>query len=95
MIYQIVISKLKDVSDKNEFLDLTRKMVKWLETQKGFISYKLYTESESFSDSLVFENKDAAQKINKAFLQTPVCRRMLELVDADYRGFLGEEVPLS
>ena len=92
---QIVISKLKRIEDKELFMDLTEKMISWLNRQPGFISYSIYQNGRNLSDILEFESDLDAKRINEAFTETEVCLKMHDLVESDYYGFFGEKVSLS
>jgi len=92
---QIVISKLKRIDDKDLFMDLTKRMVNWLNRQPGFISYSIYQNGRNLSDTLEFESDLDAKRINEAFTETEIFLKMHDLIEPDYHGFFGEKVSLS
>ena len=94
MLVQIVISRLREEANREEFVNLTRAMVNWLEHQPGFISYELYEGERGWADRIVWSGPEVARAANSAFGKTPIGRRMAELVDPNYRGFMGSRLQL-
>ena len=93
-VTQIVISELRRAEDRDLFVEITREMVSWLEDQSGFLAYALYEDGLQMADTLTYESKAAAQRINEDFRETDIYRRLIRLVQDDYRGVIGSPVPL-
>ena len=89
---QIVLSKLKPATSRERFIELTKEMKLWLLTQEGFVSYEIYEDKQNWADKIVYENRDAAERINHLFMKTKVAEKMLELVEPDFIGFIGAKV---
>lgn len=91
-VVQIVISKLKPAASRERFIELTKEMKQWFLTQDGFIAYEVYENKHNWADKIVYENNDAADRINHLFMKTKIAKEMLELVEPDFSGFIGTNV---
>jgi quinol monooxygenase YgiN len=92
---QIVLSRLRRSEDRDTFLELTRQMVAWLSAQPGFVHYELYESKDGWADRIEWASIATAAEGNRAFAATEIFRRLMEIVDPDYRGIVGRVVDLS
>lgn len=90
----IVISRLRPGAGREEFLDVTRRMVNWLRLQPGFVGYELYEGEETWADRLEWESTVCAEQGRQAFLATDIYAEMIQFVSDDHRGIIGRSVPL-
>lgn len=94
-VEQIVITRLRDPAERERFLDVTRQMVAWLSEQSGFLGYELFEgEHGEWSDRLSWASREDAERVTRAFVETPTGREMLDLVAPGYRYMLGERINL-
>ena len=94
-VEQIVITRLRDPAERERFLDVTRSMVAWLREQTGFLGYELFEgEHGEWSDRLSWASREDAERVTRAFVETPVGREMLDLVAPGYRYIMGVRVDL-
>lgn len=93
-VVQIVLSKLKPAASLERFIELTKEMKRWLLGQEGFVAYEIYENERNLADKIVYENSNAAGRINHLFLKTKIAKEMLELVDPGYSGFMGVKVDI-
>ena len=91
-VVQIVISKLKSDASRTHFIELTKEMKQWFLAQDGFIAYEVYENEQDWADKIVYENSDAADRINHLFLKTKIAEEMLKLVVPDFSVFMGTKV---
>lgn len=92
MHVQIVKFRLKSVTSRKTFLELTKQMIAWLKERDGFVAYELYEGREWWSDRITWESEQHAQDGLKAFLTTKSAQQMITLVEDDYSSFFGEVV---
>jgi hypothetical protein len=92
MYAQIVTFSLTPDTSRAVFIDLTRKMCRWLERAEGFLAYELYEGAESCSDRIVWETEGHARDGLDAFIKTEMAEQMISMVENDYRSFFGKAV---
>lgn len=92
MVVQIVKFKLKPDTSREAFLDLTGQMLTWLKGEDGFVAYELYEGAEYWSDRIAWESEKQAQKGQADFLETPIAKQLIPLVEDNYSSFFGEVV---
>ena len=95
MVAQIVISKLRQSQSREEFLELTRQMLEWFQTQPGFLGYELYESETGWADKILWQSQEHAKAGNQAFAETEIAKGFSRIVDPDYRGFIGSPVLLG
>ena len=89
---QVVISRLNSKATRERFLELTKEMYQWLLAQEGFISYEVFDNHPRWADKLVYQNKEAAERINKLFMETELAKNMLDLIEPGFTLFMGRPV---
>lgn len=92
---QTVIAKLRNLHDRDRFIELTKSMALWLYSKPGFLSYSFFENGTSISDSLTYDSVESADKINAEFKETSIYSEMIKLVEPDYVSFFGHEVFLD
>jgi quinol monooxygenase YgiN len=90
----IVILKLRPEASREGFLDITRRMVDWLQLQPGFLGYELYEGDENWADRLEWESTGHAEQGRQAFLATDIHAEIIQFVADDHWGIIGRRVPL-
>lgn len=92
MFVQIVQFKLKPDASRVLFLNLTQRMLLWLQARPGFVAYELYEGDACWSDRITWKDQASAQKGLADFLATPIAAQLIPLVEDDYSSFFGQAV---
>lgn len=92
MFVQIVKFKLKPGSSREVFLDLSGQMVAWLQNRAGFVAYELYEGDPSWSDRIVWEDRESAKKGLQGFLATDIAGQIIHLIEDGHSSFFGHAV---
>jgi len=95
IVTQIVISKLKRIENRNDFINVTLRMRQWLNMQIGFVGYSLYEDGINMSDRLEYDSIDSARSINDKFKSTEMYIEFMSLVEPTFAGFIGKAVNLD
>jgi hypothetical protein len=95
MIAQVVFFRLKTAAARERFLELTQQLVSWLQHQPGFISYDLVEGEHAWSDRLVWQTAEHAQRANDFFLRYDLGKEMLKCVNPDIQSVMGKFTNLA
>ncbi|MBN0043046.1 hypothetical protein JS756_02735 [Streptomyces actuosus] len=88
----IVIMRLRPGTSREGFLDATRRMADWLQSQPGFLGYELYEAEDHWADRLEWASTTHAEKGRQAFLTTEIYTELIRYVADDHQGLIGRRV---
>lgn len=92
MFVQIVQFKLKSDASRVLFLNLTQRMLLWLQARPGFVAYELYEGDAYWSDRITWKDQASAQNGQADFLTTTIAAQLTPLVAESHSSFFGQAV---
>lgn len=91
----IVQSKLRPGASRERFFELSRETKSWLETQSGFVSYVLFDGGKGrWTDAMTWSDMESMDAGNAAFSATQIAKAFQDLVEPDFKSFVGRAVDL-
>jgi hypothetical protein len=94
MYTQVVIFKVDSAVARQDFLEASAKMFRWLKSCPGFIDYALYEGDEAWCDTVLWKSRFDAEQGMLAFYQSEVSREIVNLVEPGFTSFFGTPVGL-
>ena len=96
-VVEIVSFKLNSNTSKETFLETNVAVEEFVKTLPGMLYRSLCCNNETgvWSDIVYWQNMDNAQSAQKAFMESPVCGKLMQLIDPDSVTMQHSEVLAS